>query len=291
MRDFYSLFAFSKHRRSGPEPVTPVFVITRRRRRSCSLTPQQTRALRNWSRQIAPKKAGRPLRDPLGGAFLEWLKSKPVEPTVPGLQPPFRLMPIEDYRIANSADSSKPGKRARGPALVEGKYESGETRRGEWVVRFPAIGHFYTNRSQNNSHRAVVADTLSTARQVVLTTPKRRPTRGVAATNCCSKKGTLPRAASYVAGQSLKGAPELFSRTNEWVHVAFTYEGSSRAAACVFSSIGAPAPSEVIPRQTAQGHHYPGGEPELAIGTGFRDAGFNGGKVDDFAVFQSLPDR
>jgi len=86
-------------------------------------------------------------------------------------------------------------------------------------------------------------------------------------------------------GNSLKVRARVALPTNEWVHVAFTYDGSSRAAGLRIFLNGAPAKAEVIRDKLRKDITYQGGEPELAIGYRFRDAGFKCGKVDDFRVF------
>ncbi|PYL01706.1 MAG: hypothetical protein DME19_00700, partial [Verrucomicrobia bacterium] len=48
---------------------------------------------------------------------------------------------------------------------------------------------------------------------------------------------------------------------------------------------GAPVEVEVVRDKLVKDITYQGGEPDLAIGYRFRDAGFKGGKVDDFRVF------
>ncbi len=70
---------------------------------------------------------------------------------------------------------------------------------------------------------------------------------------------------------------------NEWSHVAFTYDGSSRASGLELFIDGAPAATEVIRdhlTRTIRG----GSIGHLAIGSRFRDKGFRGGMVDDVFV-------
>src|SRR5439155_7733495 len=86
-------------------------------------------------------------------------------------------------------------------------------------------------------------------------------------------------------GNSLKVRARVALPTNEWVHVTFTYDGSSRAAGLRIFLNGAPANSEVLRDKLRKDITYKGGEPELAIGYRFRDAGFKGGEVDDFGVY------
>ncbi|QDV06161.1 Planctomycete cytochrome C [Planctomycetes bacterium Poly30] len=68
-----------------------------------------------------------------------------------------------------------------------------------------------------------------------------------------------------------------------WTHVAFTYDGSSRAAGLKLYLDGVEAPVEVIRdhlTRTIRG----GSIGDLTIGSRFRDKGFRGGGVDDVFV-------
>jgi hypothetical protein len=70
----------------------------------------------------------------------------------------------------------------------------------------------------------------------------------------------------------------------KWVHVAVTYDGSSRAAGMSIYLDGVRADSEVV-RDHLTRNITGGGGDHLAIGERFRDRGFKGGIVDDFQVF------
>ncbi|QDS95350.1 Planctomycete cytochrome C [Roseimaritima multifibrata] len=70
----------------------------------------------------------------------------------------------------------------------------------------------------------------------------------------------------------------------EWVHVAVTYDGSSRAAGLQIFMNGKPVESEVV-RDRLQKNITGGGGDNIAIGERFRDRGFKGGMVDRFQVF------
>jgi hypothetical protein len=86
-------------------------------------------------------------------------------------------------------------------------------------------------------------------------------------------------------GNSLKVRTKNAIPVNEWSHVIVTYDGSSRASGVRLYVNGQPAPLDVIRDGLWKDITYDGGEPDLAIGFRFRDAGFKGGHVDDFAIF------
>ena len=69
-----------------------------------------------------------------------------------------------------------------------------------------------------------------------------------------------------------------------WVHVGFTYDGSSNAAGLRLFIDGQPAETYVVQDQLVK-NITGGGNDNITIGERFRDRGFSGGKVDEFRVF------
>jgi hypothetical protein len=72
--------------------------------------------------------------------------------------------------------------------------------------------------------------------------------------------------------------------TNQWLHVAITYDGSSQAAGLKIFVNGKPADCEVV-RDNLYKNITGGGGDHIAIGERFRDRGFTNGLVDEFQVF------
>ncbi|HUE70708.1 MAG TPA: DUF1553 domain-containing protein [Pirellulaceae bacterium] len=70
----------------------------------------------------------------------------------------------------------------------------------------------------------------------------------------------------------------------QWVHVAATYDGSSRAAGLALFVNGRPAKTEVIKDKLTK-EITGGGGDNIALAERFRDRGFQGGLIDDFRVF------
>ncbi|MEM6690338.1 MAG: DUF1549 domain-containing protein, partial [Planctomycetota bacterium] len=76
--------------------------------------------------------------------------------------------------------------------------------------------------------------------------------------------------------------------TERWMHVAVTYDGSSRASGLKIFVDGRPAKMRIVEDHLTRkitewtqssGHH------NLALGSRYRDRGFVGGRADDFRVF------
>ena len=71
---------------------------------------------------------------------------------------------------------------------------------------------------------------------------------------------------------------------SEWIHVAVTYDGSSRAAGMRLFVNGRQAVCEVV-KDNLTKEITGGGGDNIALGERFRDRGFKGGLIDEFRVF------
>jgi hypothetical protein len=72
--------------------------------------------------------------------------------------------------------------------------------------------------------------------------------------------------------------------TRQWLHVAVTWDGSSRADGLTIYVDGQPADCDVI-RDHLRKNITGGGGDQITIGERFRDRGFTGGRVDEFRVY------
>ena len=71
---------------------------------------------------------------------------------------------------------------------------------------------------------------------------------------------------------------------NRWVHVALSYDGSSRAGGLVLYIDGRRAACEIV-RDCLTKNITGGGNDQITIGQRFRDRGFKNGAVDEIKVF------
>ncbi|PYK97543.1 MAG: hypothetical protein DME19_15905, partial [Verrucomicrobia bacterium] len=274
MQDFYSMFAFFQNiDEAGQNPYTgfvdytpvPTLLL------SDAATDAQ---LAKLSQQIVAKeKQFGAMREAARGAFEEWLKSKPVEPTVPGLAAAFSYDEIGTNIAANSVDASKPAQAHEGPALVEGKNGKAAELNGDNGFTFPGIGHF--TRTDPFSIALWLQMQTPPARQVVLHHSKAPADAGSRGYELLLEDGHVAVGLHHTwPGNSIKVRSKAAIPPNEWVHVAFTYDGSSRAAGVRVFLNGAPVEVEVVRDKLVKDITYQGGEPDLAIGYRFRDAGF-----------------
>jgi hypothetical protein len=285
MRDFYSLFSmFQNIDESGQNPYTGF--VHDMPAPTLLLSDDATDArLKKLAQQIASKENKLDaFRASARGAFFEWLKSRPPEPTVPGLVAAFSFDEIKDNKAANSIDSSKPANAHEGPKLVAGKNGQAAELSGESGFTFAGLGHF--TRSDPFSLALWLQMPGAAARQVVIHHSKAPADAGNRGYELLLEDGhPLVGIHHQWPGNSIMVRGKGALPSNHWVHVAFTYDGSSHASGLHVFVDGERAQLEVVRDHLWKDITYDGGEPDLTIGFRFRDAGFKEGKVDDFRIF------
>jgi len=285
MRDFYSLFAFFQNiDEAGQNPFTGF--VDYNPTPTLLLSDAATEAqLSKLAKQIAEKeKEQKSLRDSARSEFGEWLKKKPAQPSVPGLIAAFSVDEIKEGKITNTFDSAKPGKAHEGPEIVPGKDGNAALLSGENGFTFPGLGNF--TRADPFSMALWLQPPAHAPRQVVLHHSKAPEDAGSRGYEIVLEDGHVAVGLHHQwPGDSLKVRTTAVISTNQWTHVAFTYDGSSRASGLRIFLNGAPAEVEIVRDKLRKDLTYASGEPELAIGYRFRDSGFKGGKVDDFRLF------
>ncbi len=284
-RDFYSLFAFFQNiDEAGQNPYTGFVRYTPT---PSMLLPDDAteKRLAKLSEQIALKeKQAAALPESARGAFSEWLASKPSAPAVPGLVAAFSFDELKENKASNSVDAAKPAHAHEGPKLVPGKVGQAAELNGESGFTFPGVGHF--TRTDPFTFALWIQAPVRAARAVILHHSKAPVDAGSRGYELLIEEGHLAVGIHHQwPGNSIKLRAREPLRTNEWVHVAFSYDGSSHASGLRLFLNGRPAEVEVIRDHLWKDITYDGGEPELAAGFRFRDAGFKEGKIDDLRIF------
>jgi hypothetical protein len=285
MKDFYSLFAmFQNVDESGQNPYSQF--VSDMPAPTLLLSDDATDArLAKLSQQIAQReKDFAALRYSARGPFFEWLKSKPATSTVSGLVAAFSFDEIKDKKVTNSVDASKPAHAQENPKLVPGKTGQAVELDGENGFTFPGIGHF--TRTDPFSFALWLQTPAHAERQVILHHTKAPADAGSRGYELLLENGHLTVGLHHQwPGNSIKIRRKSEIPTNEWVHVMFTYDGSSRASGLRLFLNGKPSEVEVIRDHLWKDITYESGEPDLAIGYRFRDSGFKQGKVDDLRIY------
>ena len=282
-RDFYSMFSFFQNidefgQTSYFTASTPVPTVL-------LSTDEQDAKLAVLDQKIAEKEqALAALRESAKSPFAEWLKTKPEQPAAPIPLAAFSFDSLEKSQLVNSIDSAKPGKASDGPKLVAGRAGQAAELNGDNGFTFPGVGHF--TRSDAFSLAIVLQPTVLPPRAVVVHHSRAPADAGSRGYELLLEEGRVAFGLHHMwPGNSMKVRTKTPLALNEWSHVTVTYDGSSRAAGVRIYIDGLPAPVDVIRDGLWKDITYDGGEPDLAIGFRFRDAGFKGGRVDDFAIY------
>jgi hypothetical protein len=219
-----------------------------------------------------------------GEDFDRWLESRSASFDMPGLVGAFDFEAIEPDRVRNAADPAHPAKPYEGPATVAGQFGLGAELDGENGFIFPGVGHF--TRVDPFSLALWLRSSGRPPRAVVIHHSRAPIDAGSRGYEVLLEEGRVAVGLHHMwPGNSLKVMTEAPVPVGEWVHVAVTYDGSSRAAGLRVYVNGSSAPLDVVRDGLVKDITYDGGEPDLAIGHRFRDSGFKGGRVDEFRVY------
>ena len=196
----------------------------------------------------------------------------------------FSFDEIVSNKVANAADPSKPALVHDSFKLVPGKSGRAALLDGENGFTLPGIGHF--TRSDPFTIGLWLQTPSHASRQVVLHHSRAWMDAGSRGYELLLEDGKVSVGLHHMwPGNSIKVRTQRTVPTNHWAHVAFTYDGSSRADGLKVYLDGQPTGVEIIRDALWKDFTYDGGEPDLAIGNRFRDSGFKDGRVDDLRIF------
>ncbi len=195
----------------------------------------------------------------------------------------FSFEAIEEGALANASDAEKPGRVADDPRVAPGRFGNGLELSGENNATFPGVGEFrrwdpFTLslwiRTPDRKDRAVVlhrsrawTDAGSCGYQLLL--EHGRPSFSLI---------------HFWPGDAIRVRAREPIPEERWVHVAVTYDGSSRADGVELYLDGVVLETETV-RDHLTRDIVSGGGLVLTLGQRFRDRGFAGGRVDELHVF------
>ncbi len=282
-RDYYSLFAFFQNiDESGQTsyftdaaPVPTALLSNEAQDRELTRLRAEIRAKENAVAQCQRDNAA---------AFAEWLKTKSEIPNVPGEIAAFTFEKIEDGKIANRVDPTKPGVAHDAPKMVAGKIGQAAELDGENGFSFPGLGHF--TRTDAFSIGAWVQMPGLSPRAVVLHHSRAPIDAGSRGYELLLEDGHVAFGLHHMwPGNSLKilSVPQI--KPGAWTHLTATYDGSSRAAGARIFIDGNEVATNVVRDGLVKDITYGGGEPDLVVGNRFRDNGFKDGRIDELRLF------
>jgi hypothetical protein len=302
-RDFYSLFAFFQNiDESGQTSYftdsTPVPALL-------LSTDEQDKKLAEVKQKIAAKENElQLLRQSARDDFSKWLSSLPrssrgneahsektdqsllTSAATNGLVGYFSFDEIVSNKIASLAGTHL-ARAHEGPKLVDGKLGKAIELSGENGFTFGKAGHF--NRASEFTLAMWLRTPSHAPRFVVAHHSKAPIDAGSRGYELLLEDGKVAFGLHHMwPGNSLKVAAKTPLPTNEWVHVAVTYDGSSRARGAKVFINGELATTEVIRDSLWKDITYGGDEPELTLGYRFRDNGFKGGYADEFKIYSRV---
>jgi hypothetical protein len=281
-RDFYQMFSFFQNiDESGQTiyfgdvmPVPTLLLTTEPQDQQLAAARQKSReAEQRWSQEIAQSRP----------RFDEWLNQRTNVLTIPGLIARFTFNESAGGKITNSVGTNT-ASLVEDPKFVEGKFGKAISLSGDNGVTMPGVGNF--TRADPFSIGLWIKASSLPPRTVILHHSRAWMDAGSRGYEILLENGHIAVGLHHMwPGSSIKVVTTRTLPTNTWVHVAFTYDGSSKAKGLVTYIDGQIAAVETIRDALTQDFTYGGSEPDLAIGYRFRDIGFKGGAVDDLRVY------
>ncbi len=279
-REFYQLFSFFQNIDESGQSVyfgdimpVPTLLLS---------TAEQETKLTALKSDIAAKEAAvREVAAAARPAFTAWLATNgPAEPSP---------LPVAAYSfdtmVSNLFPNSRGGAGARpfeGPQPVDGRLGKAVALSGENGIGFPGVGHF--TRADPFSLALWIQPAMHVPRQTVIHHSHAWMDAGSRGYEILLEDGHVAVGLHHMwPGNALKVRTLRQAPTNAWSHVAFSYDGSSRASGLKVYLDGRQAEVEVVRDNLWKDITY--GQPDLTLGQRMRDFGFKGGRADEVQVY------
>ena len=280
-KEFYQLFAFFQNIDESGQSVyfgdimpVPTLLLS---------TPEQDAKLKDLKARIrAGETRLQQVDEQARPAFTEWrAQSAGKAPEVSGAVARFSF----DTMVSNAFPSAVGTHRAQpfeGPRSVDGRSGKALLLSGENGVSMPGIGHF--SRADPFSLALWIRPAMHVPRQTVIHHSSAWMDAGSRGYEILLEDGRVAVGLHHMwPGNALKVRTRKVAPVDAWTHVAFAYDGSSRAAGLKVYLDGKPAEVEVVRDNLWKDITY--GQPNLTIGQRMRDFGFKQGVVDELQVF------
>jgi mono/diheme cytochrome c family protein len=204
----------------------------------------------------------------------------PAEP--PGCVGAFDFESGLEGGLANAADPESPGKLSGEPALVAGRDGLGLLLDGDDNAHFPGLGAFTRDDPFTIALWLRVPEAKS--RAVVFHHSRAWTDSGSRGYELLIEDGELSAALIHFwPGNALRVRGLEPLPVDRWVHVAVSYDGSSRAAGLGIWVDGERASTRIV--RDGLTRTIQGGDHVFTLGQRFRDVGLAGGTVDGLRVY------
>ncbi len=216
--------------------------------------------------------------------FLEWRKIADTEPTVPAPRVHLKFESADDGNTPNEAKPDAPATIAADIEMVEGRSGQGIHLSGENSVTIKDGAFERTDPFSIAAWLRLGDDGKD--KMVVWHKSMAASDAGSRGYELYLEDGHLVASlVHFWPGNAIRVRTTETVPKGEWVHVATTYDGSSRAAGLRIYINGALAKVEYVRDNLYGTITYGGDGPPLTIGARFRDPGFKDGYVDEFKLF------
>lgn len=217
--------------------------------------------------------------------FEAWMDKLPEGPQLPSIEGELARFPFDALEKNETPDAIAGGRPAmahKTPRLVDGRRGKAAEFDGGNGFTLPGLGHF--TRSDPFTFSLWLHATMPASRAVVFHRSREMGDAGRRGYELLLEGGHAGFALHHIPpGNSLKVATK--APIEGWTHIAVTYDGSSRASGLRVFLNGREARLNVIRDGLKNDITTGAAEPDLAIGFRPGDAGFNGGRVDEFRIF------
>lgn len=284
-KEYYKLYAFfnnideaglySYFTSSTP---TPTLVLADSETKQ-SVTAIESR-IREAESSLAERRAA--LRESV--EFHEWLRDgRSGEAVIPGRLGHFTFDEVIDGKLANSDDDQTPASTSEANRIVPGKRGNALRLTGDDAVSFK-IGNF--SRNQPFSLALWVNTPDVKERAVVLHRSRAWTDSASRGYQLLLEDGALSMSLIHFwPGNAIRIRTVDPVPVRQWVHVAVTYDGSSRADGLRIFVDGQRADTIAVRDNLYKNITGSGGD-HITIGERFRDRGFAGGLVDELEVYE-----
>lgn len=194
----------------------------------------------------------------------------------------FALNSISDTTVPNLVQADRSGQTFDYPATVDGVSGQGLRLSGENGVKFPQVGEFRRFDAFSFSLWVQLPEVYD--RAVLMHRSRAWTDSGSRGYQLILEQGRLSFSLIHFwPGNALRVRSLCPLPTNRWIHLAVTYDGSSRAEGVRLYVDGKPMAVEIVRDQLTR--TIQGGSHVLTIGQRFRDRGFKNGQVDEVRVY------
>ncbi len=229
------------------------------------------------------------LRETSRQAFAQWLAETSSAPwSVPNhLSDEIAHYPFDDFdekTTPNTLDAGTPGALFDDVTLIDGRSGRGVTLSGENNVNFQPGGAWTRDDAFSLALWLKTPDVRD--RAVIFHRSKAWTDAGSNGYELLLENGRLSAAlVHFWPGNALRVVAREPLPVDQWTHIVWSYDGSSRAAGLRLFVNGREAATDIV-RDALTKDINRGGETRLTLGQRFRDRGFKDGLIDELRLFE-----